>query len=115
MPLAARDSLVSPLERRATANPVAAELLRKVRAVLPRHYPPVRDLRLGLDETIWIERHASTGAIFQMLDARGAAVLEVALPRGARLAQANRTHVWVVEHDDDGVPSVVRHRILARR
>jgi hypothetical protein len=72
----------------------------------------VLDLILGDDETAWLLMRDLTAKVrYRALDARGSIIGEVVLPARSMLARATRSTVWVIEYDEDGVPSVVRYRV----
>ena len=79
-------------------------------------YIPVETVTLGLDQTIWVGmRLTEAGRAYLILNGRGDPIGSLLLPRSSRLRQANASHVWVTETDDDGLTSVVRYRIQALR
>jgi dipeptidyl aminopeptidase/acylaminoacyl peptidase len=91
---------------------VKAQLVSLVREQFPRVYPPVTDLRLTRDGSIWIElgNHLDTRTWLR-LDARGNPVHTIALPRNARFEESDGNVVWASETDDMNLRSVVRYRI----
>ena len=75
-------------------------------------YIPAETLTLGLDQTIWIGmRVTDAGRPYLILNGRGDLIGSLVLPRSSRVRQANATHLWVTETDNDGLTSVVRYRI----
>jgi hypothetical protein len=79
-------------------------------------YIPAETITLGLDHTIWIGmRLSDSGREYLILNGRGDPIGSLLLPRSSRLRQANATHIWVTDTDDDGLTSVVRYRIQALR
>lgn len=93
------------------------QVLSALRANMPRFGQPFTQVKLGLDDTIWLAR--SSGADEQewlVFEGRGAPIGRVALPPPQRfvLAAASRANVWGVVSDRDGVPSIVRYRVEVR-
>lgn len=91
-----------------------AEAAAVIRKNLPDNYPPVASngVQFGLDATTWVIMN-SVGATSTVLalDAKGVPFGQFELPRTSRFGAADRTHVWIIEQDDDGLTSVVRYRI----
>jgi hypothetical protein len=78
-------------------------------------YIPAETITLGFDQTIWIGmRLSDAGREYLILNGRGDPIGSLLLPRSSRLRQANGTHIWATETDDDGLTSV-RYRIQALR
>jgi hypothetical protein len=90
------------------------EFANKVRPLIPATYAPVLDLLLGDDDTTWLLMRDAAKARYRALDGAGNVIGEVALQSGSRLARATRAALWVIENDDDGVPSIVRYRLGTR-
>jgi hypothetical protein len=117
IPAAAKDSVLAAMVARgrvATSEGryPGQELANKARPLIPNTYSPVLDLILGDDETAWLLMRDLTAKVrYRALDARGSIIGEVVLPARSMLARATRSTVWVIEYDEDGVPSVVRYRV----
>jgi hypothetical protein len=78
----------------------------------PTFFPPIRAILVGRDHSIWLDRStADPKHHWEILDQHGNAVAEVDLSDNIRLMAADLTHIWVVELDQDNVPSVVRYRL----
>jgi hypothetical protein len=78
----------------------------------PQAYAPVTGLVLGLDHTTWILlRKTAAGTPAVALDERGSVVARMTVPPRARIVQASRARVWVLETDDDGLASIVRYAL----
>lgn len=94
-------------------NPQTAEKLRALaREKLPKFYSPVSTLVLGTDGTTWITfRRTDAGRPVIVLDEKGNSLFKVTLPLRNLLLAANRTTVWAMETDEDGLASLVRYRI----
>jgi hypothetical protein len=95
-------------------------VLRALRDSMPRFGQPFSQIRLGLDDTIWLapSSGASSGGDHEwlVLDGRGQTIAQIALPPPQRfvLGAASRAHVWGIVSDRDGVPSIVRYRVQVR-
>jgi hypothetical protein len=119
-----------PIPRRAADSAVAvtgpvpghlinppADLKERVQAIarerMPRWYIAPETITLGLDQTIWIGmRPTDEGRGYLILNGRGDPIGSLMVPASTRVRQASATHIWVTETDDDGLSSVVRHRVL---
>jgi len=89
---------------------------RELRAALglTAFQPPVTDLLLGVDSTIWIRRESFGEELVEywVLDPRGDPIGRLSLPRRAKLLYADRDFVWGLEFDRLDVPYAVRYRVL---
>lgn len=86
----------------------------RARAYLPDYFPPIRDVRLGLDGTVWLQRSQGlTLGAWVALDREGTPLFQVRLPEGVRLRQASREALWGTVSDDLGVPYVIRWNLVA--
>lgn len=75
-------------------------------------FPPVRELVLGRDGTVWLELRTTTGGhTWLMLDPKGNPVGTVVLPNEVTMKVAERGTVWGFVTDDDGLKGVVRYRV----
>lgn len=80
----------------------------------PETTPPISELVLGRDGTIWLRREDATPsreATWLLLDDRGHSIGEVRAPKEVQLFRADQRNAWGVARDDDGVPVIVRYRI----
>lgn len=78
----------------------------------PPFEPLVRDMTVGRDGSIWLQRTVEAdSASWLVLDPTGAPRAEVALPAGFDLLEANRDHAWGQERDELDVPYLVRYRV----
>lgn len=80
----------------------------------PATLPPVGDILIGSDDSIWLRRvdsRSGNTASWIRFDATGRSIGEVEAPVEAQLMRASATHVWAVVRDTDGVPAVVRYRV----
>lgn len=106
----------SVIDRRAASiepsSPALAAAFRR-EARLPPMLPPVLTLRYGVDGTLWLRlRTPSDERLYTVLDDEGLPVGQVRPPPRGGPRLMSRTHVWAVEHDDVGMPSIVRYRVL---
>lgn len=117
IPQARLDSAITAMtgssRARGGVNPGEA-LAAKARPLLPVMYPPVSDLQLGDDGTVWLGVYdPGRGARYRVLDALGNTIAELTVPARSVIARATRTQLWLIEYDADLVPSVVRYRLSA--
>lgn len=88
--------------------PPLAEAYRE-QARFPPLQPPVLGIIHGHDGSIWIRLRRSTGErTYIVLDESGEVVGRVPAPGRGGILLASRSHLWVVESDEWGVPSLVR-------
>ena len=112
------DSLVErhlqPPPGRSFPNRAAAE--RGIRRALyqPRHRPPVSEVLVGTDESIWLRREELERgrAAWQVLAPDGLVRAMVSVPRGVRLLAVSENFVWGTAEDELDVPYLVRYRIV---
>jgi hypothetical protein len=82
---------------------------------LPDHYPPVRDLVIGVDGTLWLERFgAGRRGDWLVLDERGEPFFQVQLAPTFEVQQASATDVWGTDRDELDVSYLVRLRLTPR-
>jgi hypothetical protein len=81
----------------------------------------VISVHVGLDGTIWLVFYSppDRSTPLLMLDASGDVIGKVvAAPSGARYAPytgaVSRQHLWALVGDRDGIPSIVRYRVVRR-
>jgi hypothetical protein len=118
---AARAAMASyrgdPARNRAPTAPadVADEIESKMRSAMPPVTAPIRNLVLGLDNSIWLalpRTDPGAGSRYLVLDERGEPWRTVTLPAQVRyIAQVSRTSIWAGEWDADGLASIVRFRV----
>jgi hypothetical protein len=104
-----------PESGRPTEGP--ADLPRRFQAMarerMPAVFPPVVRLRLGLDDTIWLDlRPSRDGKMSLILDRNGQPIGTVVVPTNVTISQSNRSYAYALERDDVGLASVVRYRIV---
>ncbi len=80
---------------------------------VPAHRPPVTALVLGSDSTVWLQEPETQPGVarWRVLGPDGSVLAFASLPAEFTLFQARRERVWGVEHDELGVPYVVRYRL----
>jgi hypothetical protein len=121
IPNHARDSaLAAMLPRGGRVSEGPQDLPQRFQAIarerMSSWYIPVETITLGIDQTVWVGmRPSDAGREYLVLNGRGDPIGSLLLPRSSRLRQANATHIWVTETDNDGLTSVVRYRIQALR
>lgn len=82
------------------------------RITLPNTYPAFRRVLLGEDGSVWLEQWAADGTrLWVAVDRDGTILGRVQLPSRGELRAARRGTIWVVELDDDDVPSIVRYGV----
>ncbi|HKS05854.1 MAG TPA: hypothetical protein VJR92_06040 [Gemmatimonadaceae bacterium] len=94
---------------------VTRETLSKLRAAMPERRFSVGQMRVGIDNSIWISMMAPSGedTAWYIFDDTGNALgYVVHKPKNGHLLQAaSRTAMWVMEYDDDGFAQIVRYRV----
>jgi hypothetical protein len=97
-------------EHSAPAVPTAADVRRAV--YLPEYYPPIREVRAGIDGTFWLRRSDGLRPDrWVALDPSGVPQFAVVLPGDVRLRAASRAAVWGTTSDELGVPYVIRWNV----
>lgn len=112
IPVTVADSIVEA--RVALAARVSPRLGEAVRDAIrvPPVYPPLEDLVVGRDGTVWIGLHErGAGARYAVIESTGEPVGRLVLPSGSRVGVAERSSVWVIERDSLDVESVVRYGV----
>jgi hypothetical protein len=83
----------------------------------PEVIPPVSEIQMGADGTIWLQRE-SVGVDEQRwvaIDGQNGDVLgRIRFPRNARMIAASSRHVWLEELDDLDVVHITRYRMIRR-
>jgi hypothetical protein len=101
------------------------ERLLEANLYLPPHHPPVTDVVLGRDGTIWLQKgtsaqlphwisplESSAGPqIWNVLDEGGDPVGTVSLPQGVTVLAADRRHIWGTVLGELDEPYIVRFRL----
>ncbi|HUP19341.1 MAG TPA: hypothetical protein VM778_05235 [Gemmatimonadota bacterium] len=107
IPPSVADSIIG--ERVASArrlDPALAAEYQKVVQV-PPFFPPFVDILVDRDDVLWLR---TVDRSYLAFDADGHPLGRLARPRGTILA-AGGGSVWLLEHDDYDVPSLVRYRL----
>lgn len=75
--------------------------------------PPVREVQVGADGTIWLQREEESGGQvwWHVLDAQGEPQANLRLPSALRVRHVDGETLWGFETDDLGVYYLVRYRI----
>ena len=93
-------------------GPVTVDSIRR-KLYRPGFFPPVREVRVGRDNTIWLRvsfaDSPATGADWLVLSPRGFPVARVSLPSDFRLMEADRHTLWGVEGDPLDIPVLARY------
>ena len=96
--------------------PGRREELARASLFLPEYLPPVKEVVVGRDGAIWIQRYGTGGATREwwVMDDEGRAVASVQLPAGMRVLAAERDRVWGTKTDELDVPYIVRYEVRER-
>jgi hypothetical protein len=91
----------------------AREAERLIADHAPRFEPPVSDVRLGVEGSIWLRREAEgvDTVLWWVLDERGDLVAQLRLSRRLQIKYIDRDTVWGIEFDDLDVNYVVKYKI----
>lgn len=114
---AARDSIediaLGAVRRNPLGRDAGLERMLLDSLAIPPYEPPVTDLVVGRDGTIWLRREVlgRSTARWLVLDEDGRMTASVELPVGLDVLQAQRNAVWGVVEDELDVPYLVRYRI----
>ena len=122
IPRSVRDSIVESILARAHPQIDAAIRDHRVtgspkslveRALdIPRYYPPVRRVLIGIDGTTWVEQSLDlAGGTWIVLDANGTMLFRVLLPADIIVHQASAADIWGVKVDSLGIASMLKHHI----
>jgi hypothetical protein len=123
IPRSMRDSLIAVASAKARSQIEAArrrgqplsgsiETLVSRGLDLPRHFPPARQVVLGLDDSVWIEQGPGLrGGTWLVLDSTGRPSHRVQTPPGFVLHEASAQLLWGVVTDELDVPYMVKLRI----
>jgi hypothetical protein len=104
--------LAQPGGRDAPRTPVTADSVRR-RLYRPGYYPPVKDVKVARDGTIWLQVNfgdgPADGAEWLQLSSHGFELGRVVLPVNFKLLEAERRALWGVEGDRDDIPVLSRY------
>ena len=113
IPQSVRDSILQAASER-----LAPELAAAYRShvYFPPAYPPVSDVVLGTDQTVWLGiRETSQKRRYLVLETSGEPLAIVELPSRTSVRAASRAWLWCVELDEYDVNNVVKYRIELRK
>lgn len=80
---------------------------------LPARWPPVKDVVLGIDGSVWLQRgDPGLPNRWVVLDSGGAPAFEVSTHLPLTIREADRDAIWATFSDDDGFPYLVRYRAI---
>jgi hypothetical protein len=119
-PVPLTDSLVQSFATTVFAGRVAANAIDDARRSLekqlvrPANLPTINGLVVGRDGSIWIERELAgqSSRRWTAISAAGEIVGVMVFPPGARLAYADLGEALTIEQNADGIPQVVRYRVV---
>ena len=94
-------------------TPVRAGELARASLYVPPTQPPVTELHIGHDGSIWLRREMTVGAAsdWLVLSPEGEVVGTVALPANLKILAAEQGRLWGVETDELDVPYIVRYGV----
>jgi hypothetical protein len=80
---------------------------------VPPHQPPVNEIAVQRDGSVWLRREDDgvSPARWLALDPRGEVIGEVSVRRNVRVAWNRGNVLWGIERDADDVPWLVRFRV----
>lgn len=109
LPESVRDSAYSRWSER--LPPSLGEVVR-ARAHEVTHYPPLEQMIIGRDGTVWLSLASQDGVRPHLvLTPEGDLMGEVSLSDRSRIAEAQRDRIWVIERDEFDVESLVRYGV----
>jgi hypothetical protein len=83
---------------------------------IPRYHQPYRFFKVTMDHSVWVQmRPENRTSTWLGLDSTGAEIGRLVLPDRMTLLECDGSKAWVMEVDDDGVPSILRLSITGRR
>jgi hypothetical protein len=78
----------------------------------PAHMPPVTDLKVGSDGSIWVARAGSSPNVeWEIYEGKGKRIATAQLPRNFDVMTVLGTSAWGTETDANGEQHLVRYRI----
>ena len=110
---AMRPASLPPSMAASWPTPARAEELARSSLFVPPFFPPVGNLVVGRDGTVWIQREDAGGETREwwVIDGTGRAVAAVHLPANLRMLAADRDRIWGMETDELDVPYIVRYEL----
>lgn len=96
-------------------TPARAEELARESLYLPAYHPPVSQLLLGRDGSMWLKRegHSADSVDWLVLSPQGEVVGTVTTPLTLSIQAAEMERVWGMETDELDVPYLVRYAIVS--
>lgn len=111
-PVVLTTAVVDSVMSRMQGMPAQFQTALREQARIPPVYPPVTDLIVGQDGSLWIELIVRDRVRpYLVLSAEGDVLGTVNLSERSRLAAARLDRIWVVERDDLEVESVVTYGV----
>ncbi len=109
-----RPSPSQPSPRPALTPAEVATFTQEVRSklFLPEYIPVNKQTMLGRDGTVWMN-YRTDGESWTVL-ADGRMAMRVRVPTGLWVRQVSRDHVWGTITDADGLPIILRYRVVRR-
>jgi hypothetical protein len=94
-------------------TPARAAELARASLYLPAFHPPVSELLIGRDGSVWLKREqvSADGSDWLVLSPQGAIVGAVRTPPRLRVMAAEERRIWGMEQDDLDVPYLVRYGV----
>ena len=104
---------VSQSPMRGAPTAARAEELARQAIYAPAFHPPISELVIGRDGTVYLRREDTGDSISEwtVLSGEGAVLGTVRLPSTFRMMAADREHVWGMELDELDVPYLIRYSI----
>jgi hypothetical protein len=90
-----------------------SEMERIVNRYVPDFFTPIREVRAGVDGSIWLRRQTEdTDEAWWVLNRRGDLVAQLHPPQGLRIRYVDAETVWGIELDSLGVNYLVKYGIV---
>ena len=106
--------MANPRDYEGPPLPITSDSVRR-RLFRPRYYPPVEQVAVGRDGSVWLKVRFADGpsaaneAEWLLLSPRGFPMGRVTMPANFRLLEADGGALYGVEGDPDEVPNLVRY------
>jgi hypothetical protein len=92
------------------------ELRALVAKEIPPVYPPVQNILIGADKTIWLELHSTTAdRQWLELDPTGTPIGVATVAKNFVARAGDRTHLWGFEAEGEQLRTLVRYAITGQR
>lgn len=116
VPPGMEDTIVSTFAQQMPRRGAVPRLEERLREALqvPRFQPPITNVRVAVDGSMWLRREAlgADRVRWLVLDLAGDPVGQLLLPRSQQIHHIDGDTVWGVELDALDVPYAVRYRIV---